>query len=261
MTQWDRESVVAAANEWAWIPEGAPHVETDDYLVIQYPEWFVAPTTARVRRPVHDVPALLDAVHGIARGWGRAEVAWVLSDIGPSASVERELIRRGAEVTERSDILAIPLAGDLPELGVPADVEVRPVTGESGLRDALGVEAEAFDWPAPTPEQVEHGLVEIRTGLLSGSVGRFVAYLDGQPAATGGWGREGPVLRLWGAGSTKAARGRGAYRAILEARLRLADGLGCTLALTHARVTTSSPILQRVGFRPYGEQRMLRLGL
>lgn len=264
-TVWDAEAVTAAANEWAWIPDGAPHVRSADYLLIRYPEWFVSPTTARVLRARRDVASVVDEVHAIARGWARDRVWWVVSDLGPAAAVEQELAARGAEVTERSDILAIPLAAGVPDLGEAPGIEapgieVRPVVDERGLRDALTVEADAFDWPEPTEDQVRDGLAEVRSGLESGLVGRFVAYLDGHPAGTGGWGRAGEVLRLWGAGTTRAARGRGAYRAVLDARLRLGVELGCTLALTHGRVSTSSPILRRVGFRRYGEQRLLRVG-
>ncbi len=259
MADWDPQSVIAAANEWVWIPEGAPHVRTDDYLVVRYPEWFVSPTTARVRRQPEDVPALLDEVHAITRGWGRDHMWWVVSDIGPSADVETELLRRGAVVTERSDILAIPLGEGLPDLAVPSDVQVRPALDAETVRDALFVEADAFGWHEPTDEQLRAGLAEMHAGADTHLVGRFVASVDGQPAATGGWGRAGAVLRLWGAGTAHSARGRGAYRAVLDARLRLGLELGCTLALTHGRVHTSSPILQRVGFSRYGEQRMLRV--
>jgi GNAT superfamily N-acetyltransferase len=215
----------------------------------------------RVLRPAQDVAAVIEKAHAIVRGWGRDQVWWVVSDVGPSAEVEQELRRRGAVATERSDILAIPLAGEVPDLDVPERIVVRPVTDEQALRDALGVEADAFDWPSPTVEQIRDGLAELRSGLATGSGGRFVAYLEGQPAGTGGWGRAGEVLRLWGAGTTKSARGQGAYRAVLDARLRLARELGCTLGLTHGRVDTSSPILQKVGFTRYGEQRTLRIGL
>lgn len=259
MTQWDREAVCAAANEWVWIPDGAPHVRAAGHLVIQYPDWFVSPTTARVLGPAGDVVTTIEEVNGIVRGWGRDRVWWVVSDIGPSAAVEAELLRRGAVVTERTDILAIPLGGGVPDVAAPDDVEVRAVEDESSLRDALRVEADAFDWPEPTAEQVRDGLAEVRAGQVSGSVGRLVAYVDGRPAATGGWGRAGDVLRLWGAGTAHAFRGRGAYRAILDARLHLGVELGCTLALTHGRVHTSSPILKRVGFTRYGEQRQLRI--
>lgn len=259
MTQWDTESVIAAANEWVWIPQGAPRVATEDALVICYPEWFATPTTARALRATSDPSSVVEQAHAVARNWGRDRVWWVVSDIGGPAAVEGELVRRGAEVTERSDILAIPIAGGVPELDVPDGIEVRPVTDEQGLLDALAVEADAFDRPQPTGEQLRDGLAELRSGLATRAGGRFLAYLDGEPAGTGGWSPAGEVLRLWGAGTTKAARGRGAYRAVLDARLRLARELGCTLGLTHGRVDTSSPILQRVGFTRYGEQRHLRL--
>lgn len=261
MAEWDPESVMAAADEWAWIPEGAPHVRTPDYLVIRYPDWFVFPTTARVLRPPDGASAVIDEAHAIVRGWHRDCVWWVVSDNGPSPAVEEELRRRGAEVTERTDILAIPLGGGVPDVAAPDDVQVRAVEDESSLRDALSVEADAFEWPEPTAEQVRDGLAEVRAGQASGLAGRLVAYVDGRPAATAGWGRAGEVLRLWGAGTAQAFRGRGAYRALLDARLQLGEELGCTLALTHGRVHTSAPILKRVGFTRYGEQRQLRIGV
>jgi GNAT superfamily N-acetyltransferase len=53
-----------------------------------------------------------------------------------------------------------------------------------------------------------------------------------------------------------AFRGRGIYRALVRARLAHAAAEGATLALVHAE-PTSSPILQRLGFRVFGQQRVL----
>ena len=50
-------------------------------------------------------------------------------------------------------------------------------------------------------------------------------------------------------------------RAVLAERLRIARAVGATLGLTHGRVDTSSPILRRIGFTRYGEQRQLVLDL
>ncbi len=57
-----------------------------------------------------------------------------------------------------------------------------------------------------------------------------------------------------------AAR-RGAYRAVLAERLRLARAHGAALALTKGRVETSCPILLRAGFTDYGEERCYWLSL
>lgn len=259
MTQWDTERVVAAANEWVWLPEGAPHVATEDTIVICYPEWFATPTTARALHATRDPVGQVERAHAVARGWGRERIWWIVSDVGGSAEVERELVRRGGVVTERADILALPLAPGVPALGVPAEIVVVEVTDEQTMRDALSVEAEAFGRGPASDEQLVDALAEMQQTAGDRSGGRFVAYLDGAAAGFGGWGRVGEVLRLWGAGTTVAARGRGAYRAILDARLRRGVELGATLALTHGRTHTSSPILQQVGFIRYGEQRQLRL--
>lgn len=55
------------------------------------------------------------------------------------------------------------------------------------------------------------------------------------------------------------ARRRGAYRAVLAERLRLARAHGATLALVKAKPDTSAPILLRAGFTEYGQQRRYRL--
>ena len=71
----------------------------------------------------------------------------------------------------------------------------------------------------------------------------------------GGYTLVGEVARLWGAGTRPAFRGRGAYRSLLAARMKLAREHGATLALVKGRVETSGPILRRAGFSSYGEER------
>lgn len=236
MTDWDAQAVLAASNEWSWVPEGAPHVRTDEYLVVAYPAWFLTPTGARVFGSESD-----------------------------PAGLEVELLRRGATVTERMDVLALPLTDGVPDLGVPDDVVVRRVVDEETLRDALVIGRDAFGGEEPTPEQrakeIAEGLAEMARGLDDDSGGRFVAYVDGRPAGSGGWTLAGPVCRLWGGSTHSGVRGRGAYRAVLDARLRVAAARGATLGLTHGVVDTSSPILQRSGFRRYGEERRLAIDL
>ena len=49
-------------------------------------------------------------------------------------------------------------------------------------------------------------------------------------------------------------RGRGVYRAMVQARLAEATRRGATLALVKARAGTSAPILRKAGFRSYGRE-------
>ena len=263
---WDAAAVLAASNEWGWVPEGAPHVRTEEYLVVAYPDWFLTPTSARVFGSARDAAELADEICAVALGWGRDRLWWRLSDQTRPAALEPELLARGASVVDRMDVLALPLAGDvadgdLPDMGLPDDVEVRRVTDEQTVRHAIAVGNDAFGGADPTDDQVATALVEVEQGLRDDSSGRWVAYVGGRPASTGGYTLAGEVCRLWGGGTRRALRGRGAYRAVLDARLRTAHAAGATLALTHGVVGTSSPILRRIGFTRYGEERTLVLDL
>ena len=257
---WDAEAVLAASNEWSWVPEGAPHVETGEYLVVAFPDYFLNPTSVRIFGSERDAGELVDEIVDVARGWGRGRLWWRLSEFTRPTTLEPLLLTRGAAVEERMDVLALPL-DDLPDLDVPDDIQVRRVVDEPTLRDDYVVGHDAFGGEEPSREQVEMGLAEIRGGLADDTVGRFVSYVDGRPAGSGGWTLAGPVCRLWGGSTHSELRGRGAYRAVLDARLRTARAVGATLALTHGVVDTSSPILRRAGFARYGEERKLVLDL
>jgi predicted acetyltransferase len=88
-----------------------------------------------------------------------------------------------------------------------------------------------------------------------------VAYVDGEPACSGGCTVVDEVARLWGAATRPHVRGRGAYRALLAERLRRAAQLGATVGLVKGVVDTSGPILRRLGFTGYGYERRYRLDL
>lgn len=69
-----------------------------------------------------------------------------------------------------------------------------------------------------------------------------------------------PVARLWGAAVIPAMRGRGVYRGLIATRLGAAAARSATLALVHAG-PMSSPILQRLGFRKFGERHTFRVDI
>ena len=256
---WDAASVLAAANEWVWLPRDGRHRRTDEFLAVVPPDYMGLPVLVRVFGSGRAAGSLVDEVVAVAEEWGQQRLSWRLSDSTEPGDLEGELLRRGATVEATLDVLAIPIGEALPDVAVPPDVSVRSVMDEATLRDALLVSSNAFEGEQLTDERVAQGLAELREGLPEGPVGRVVSYVDGRPAASGGWTLVGSVARLWGGATHTELRRRGAYRAVLAERLRLAKEAGATLGLSLGRRETSSPILRGLGFTAYGEQREVLL--
>jgi hypothetical protein len=109
--------------------------------------------------------------------------------------------------------------------------------------------------PPATGESIEAAMAR----EADGSEFRVLGRLHGVPVSTGACRVVDGIARLSGAVTIESARGRGAYRAVLGERLRVACELGASMALVKGRVTTSAPILTRVGFRRCGQEWLYRL--
>jgi GNAT superfamily N-acetyltransferase len=107
----------------------------------------------------------------------------------------------------------------------------------------------------PTEVALAREYAEAVRDLAAWSSFRVLASVRGEPAAVGGCTLRGEVAHLWGAVTLREYRRRGAYRAVLAERLRLARAHGATLALVKGRAETSGPILLRSGFVAYSEER------
>lgn len=255
---WSTESVLTAARDWVWIPEDAGRYAADGLDIVAYPPYFGMPT--QVLRSSWDGPMdeLVERARQVGRGWGRDALFWWVTCDSPPGLAD-VLVDNGAVLAEEAAILAMEIADGTPDLAVPDDVTVRRVDDERSVRDSETIAAKAFQTD-PTPDERLPGiLTEVRSSWQGGTGFRSIAYLRGEPAATGGCTMAGPVARLWGAGALPEHRGKGAYRAVLDHRLRVAHELGATLALVKGRVATSGPILLRAGFTSYGVERCYRL--
>jgi GNAT superfamily N-acetyltransferase len=76
----------------------------------------------------------------------------------------------------------------------------------------------------------------------------FLARYRGAPAGTAGLIASKRSVYLAGGVVLSAFRGRGLYPALVAARLRHAAERNIPFATSHARVSTSAPILERLGF-------------
>jgi hypothetical protein len=250
----DPERVLAEAAAWIWYPPEARTVDTDEFLLIAYPEHFADPTVATRWHSERPADELIDAVLDAAHGLGRETVNFFeLGETTRPPDLEQRLRERGGELTEQLAVLALDLAAGLPDLDVPSDLEVRRVTGIDDLRATDLIDVEVFGG-SPADEEA----LALSAARLDGE-SRYLALRDGRPVGSAGLTVVRDTARLWGGAVVPAARHTGAYRGLLDLRLRDAASSGATLALVKGRVDTSAPVLLRAGFQRYGEVRAYRL--
>lgn len=260
---WSRHRVLEASHAWQWVPPGAEVLEVAGVVVIDYPEWarmgFYA-MPAELAEPASVVSAVCEA----ARARGRAAIEWWVTPsttpAGIKAELEAILTERGAVVSDVADILACDLTAGVPDVPVPEGVRVLVVTDAHTLDDAESVAAQVWGGDPSSGQRRDDQLRSLGDDPLDDEGGfRVVAYRGDVPFATGGCQVVDGVARLYGGCVLAQERGRGGYRATLRLRLEVARDHGARLALVHARVDTSKPVLTRLGFESFGEGRLYTL--
>ena len=259
MSSWTPRRVLDALVVVEWSPDGATEVLTDDYRLIRYPDWALDPafpaaqvTRSRTGRAVAEI---LDEVAVRVRRWHLPGVAWWVSSETAPPDTEAVLRARGGTRIDAVRILARELDGGPADLAVPGDVTVELVAGERAFLAASMITARGWGRKEPARTALAREFAEAMRDLETWSSFRILASAAGEPAACGGCTLRGEVAHLWGAVTLREFRRRGAYRAVLAERLRLARSRGATLALVKGRVETSGPILLRAGFAEYDEER------
>jgi hypothetical protein len=265
VSSWTPRRVLDAVVAVEWSPDGATEVLTDDYRLIRYPEWALDPafsaaqvTRSRTGRAVAEI---IDEVAVRVRRWHLPGVAWWVSSETVPPDTEAVLRARGGKRIDAVRILARELDGAPADLAVPADVSVELVAGERAFLTASMITVRGWRRKEPAADALAREFAETVRDLETWSSFRMVASVGGEPAACGGCTLRGEVAHLWGAVTLREYRRRGAYRAVLAERLRLARIHGATLALVKGRVETSGPILLRAGFAEYDEERCYWLPL
>lgn len=254
----DREEVLAAVAAWIWTPDEAERVETEEYLLTRNPAWFQHPLTLHWLRPRSPWREVVGEVLEQAERLGGGTLDWHHRLDAPPEVEQHLRAALSARLHETLDVFALSLEGapgEAPSPAPPDGVELRWVDDAERLRDADAVGAAVFgDDPLP-PEALQRHAVVAARDLGIGRAGRVVAYAGGEPVGTSGVTSRGTAAGLWGGSVVEHARGRGIYRAMLDARLAWARRHGMTLALVKGRVETSGPILRRAGFHEFGQER------
>lgn len=257
MTTWTREAVLAASDAWRWVPEGAEALVVDGIDVIDYPDWALMGFYARPRR-VPDPERIVAAVVKAARERGRAKVQWWVSPSTRLVDLADFLIAHGATLDVETEVYALDLTDGIPDHGPTEGLVARLVQDEATLDDAEHVTAAVWGGEPSSGERRAQKLAALARPAAEQDGFQVVVYdATGAPLATGGCQIVDRVARLWSACTLLEARGRGAYRLVLARRLEVAVEHGATLALVHASVGISGPIVRRIGFTPYGTGRIL----
>jgi hypothetical protein len=255
------ESVVAASNAWAWVSDEAVTVETDEYLLTRFPDYFDHPLEVMRFRPAGPVEEAMTAVLDRAREFGLPVVYWFARLDGP-AEVPALLAARGATVDETLDVLAADLTGGAPTLPPPAwDVELRWATDAAAFDDEAALTVAVFGGSLPPEGRSAERAEREGPNVAAGEGGSVIAYAADVPVGMGGVSMAGEVARLWGGGVAETARGHGVYRAVLGARLAYGAAHGAKMALVKGRIETSGPILRQAGFAVYGQEVIYRVPL
>jgi hypothetical protein len=278
--RWTDEAVLLESERWVHVPRDGTRIEDERRLLVHLPKRW---GTSRVWRSwVADegrASELVEETIGEVRAAGGGRLVWHTGDRIAPPFMDDCLARHGFRTTEKLEVLAFFRVDGQESLlrrkGVPVGASAGLVHDAEGLREALLVESEVFRSPQPSDEEVAEYAGELeklrsqeRGELLGEGASkalRFVARVDPAPGCEGDDARsivaaagaqvEGDTLRLWGAATREAFRGRGAYGALVPERCRVGRQLGATLAMAKANIATSAPMLERAGFRRFGTER------
>jgi GNAT superfamily N-acetyltransferase len=193
-----------------------------------------------------DVTASVAAARTAAGERGKSTLAWwvapefdrVVPELEAAGLVNEDT--PGFEATENAMALLAPPAGERVD-----DVEVRIGETWEDFSGGSSVAAQVFGLP-PVPEEDLRERYE--TYRRPDNPGRgFIALVDGRIVGTSFAAFSPAGVNLFGGSVLPEARGRGVYRAMLQARWDAAVAHG-TPALTVQAGRMSRPICERLGF-------------
>jgi hypothetical protein len=211
----------------------------------------------RIRLGPDEVESALERVRALARERQRPRVTWWLGNSSTPEDLEERLLAFGLE--RASMPIHEPVYGALalvhPPAGSSAGVTARQVeTYEEFLR-AAEIAFVAFGQTEEQRESFLNAAPMLYELGRQGVSATYLAFVDGEPVACATAVFANAAVMLMGGATLPQARGRGCYRALVNARWR--DGVERgTPALVVQAGQMSRPILERLGFELVTELRV-----
>lgn len=224
-TQWDR----------FWMPDNIDVIDRPALLAVAHRSGRRELNCAMRLRPPYDLDAV--ARH---HPWGSR----VLVVPGGGPGLADALAARGYAPRFEGDAFGL----DVTTWSRPIRFATKEVRDLSTLRDLHAVRRAAFDGPPPTEDALALELSQLVDPATR--VHRVVVYDGDRPVASGGLTRFDHLGFgfLWAGGTVPDARGRGAYTALMGARVRIAAARGLSHVGLYAKRDTSGPIVAAQGF-------------
>jgi hypothetical protein len=230
-TQWD----------YFWVPEDVTVVDRPELLYYTCPR--PSPYLNTVLRARGEPAAMLAEVHTLP-----ARMRWMITDTWDNAHLVRALSDAGYHATDVHEVRMLPVAAWRSR----RPLVTHAVDSMTRLRDCVAVASAAF---GREDLSTDASLAKDLAELGRGRVYRYVSYdAEGTPLGSGGL-TAFPALGvglLWAGSVAPEGRGRGAYTAVLDARIEKARELGLTHVGLFAKDDTSAPIVAKFGFERHG---------
>jgi GNAT superfamily N-acetyltransferase len=195
-----------------------------------------------------EVEKLVDEVRTWFAERGRNKFTWVVGDSATPSDLRERLLELGAQPDADEPVYAGMVLTEPPPPAVER-LEVRPV--ETFEEFAAARELSWTVVGGMSEEEraaARRGLGEAWEEYQQVDILVFAAFVEGRPVACGGLNFSPYGALLAGAGTHPDYRGRGCYRALVQARWDAAVARGTPLLAAQAG-KMSRPILERLGFR------------
>lgn len=208
----------------------------------------------RVRIDPADVERVVEEVRALFRSRGKTAMTW---EVGPStrpADLAERLLALGMALDHEPEVAGMVLTRSIEARA--SSVEVRRVTSLADFCAHARIYHLCFDRGAPPPTDADLAVDFERRRGREPHLARYLALSSGAPIAAADAVLSEHAVVLCGGATLPDARGKGAYRALVEARFREAEARGTPVLVVQAG-SMSRPILSRMGFEEVTRVRVL----